>query len=151
MENPQWTDYTTLLEGRPNCWCSTSFTCFRAERKNKNKRTILNIQLCPSIIIHHLYDQGFSGLSVLSIYSLAHMKKSQENVFSVLLQQKTLSSSSGSGVSLCRPSNSVGFKAVWVPTTMLYLVSKETFSNLGAWPFVRSVGKKNVSGIGIKD
>lgn len=35
---------------------------------------------------------------------------------------------------------------------MLYLVSKETFSNLGAWPSVSSIGKKKkLSGIGIKD
>lgn len=155
MENPEWTDYTTLLEGRPNCWCANSFTCFRAERKKKKKRTILNIKLCPSIIIHHLYDQCFSGPHCpVHLFTHTHEKvireclqcpPAAENPQSAHLQ-------TCSGVSLCRPSNSVGFKAVWVPTTMLYLVSKETFSNLGAPPSVRSLGKKkNVAGIGIKD
>ncbi len=79
MENPQWTDYTTLLEGRPNCWCSTSFTCFRAERKKKKKRTTLNIQLCPSIIIHHLYDQRFSGPHCpVHLFTRTHEKVTRE-------------------------------------------------------------------------
>ncbi len=153
MENPQWTDYTTLLEGRPNCWCSTSFTCFRAERKKKKKRTILTIQLLskhhnPSFIWPGLQ---WSSLSCPSIHS--HTWKSHKRMSSVSSCSRKPSAhlQTCSGVSLCRPSNSVGFKAVWVPTTMLYLVSKETFSNLGAWPSVRSVGKKNVAGIGIKD
>ncbi len=78
MENPEWTDYNT----------------FGGEVKLlvlHFKRTILNIQLCPSIIIHHLYDQCFSGPHCpVHLFTHTH-KKSQENVFSVLQQQKTLS------------------------------------------------------------
>lgn len=149
MENPEWTDYTTHWEGRQNCWCSTSFTCFRAVRKKKKKkkRTILNIQLCPSIIIHHLYDQCFSGPHY-PVHLFTHTQKKKEKkkrmslVSSCSRKPQSAHLQTCSGVSLCKPSNSIGFKAVWVPTVMLYLVSKETFSNLGAQPSVRSVEKK---------